>query len=99
MPTSERFQQLALRVTDPVQFWYEVIRGPLVEDTARRQWGDRLCSPSGALCASSRRAGDGGRRSVTAVETAMGVTAMGVQAHAAGIGATRQLAPGRPVVG
>jgi len=32
MPASERFQQLALRFTDPVQFWYEVIRGSLVED-------------------------------------------------------------------
>jgi hypothetical protein len=32
MPASERFQQLALRFTDPVQFWYEVIRGSLVAD-------------------------------------------------------------------
>lgn len=32
MPASERFQQLALRFTDPVQFWYKVIRGSLVAD-------------------------------------------------------------------
>ncbi len=32
MLVSERFQQLALRFTDPLQFWYEVVRGPVVED-------------------------------------------------------------------
>jgi transposase InsO family protein len=32
MPASERFQQLALHFTDPVQFWYEAIRGSLVAD-------------------------------------------------------------------
>jgi N-acyl-D-aspartate/D-glutamate deacylase len=32
MPASERFQQLALRFTDPVQYDYEVIRGIFLAD-------------------------------------------------------------------
>ncbi len=32
MPASKRFQQLALRFTDPVQYEYEVIRGLFVAD-------------------------------------------------------------------